>query len=50
MNSHAFFDRFQAGEYEGLRDFNGVMRRNLYEEYVDGMLEGIEAYFKKNRR
>jgi hypothetical protein len=47
MNSHEFFERFQAGEYEGLREFNGVMRKNIYDEYADGVLEGIQAYFKK---
>jgi hypothetical protein len=50
MNSHEFFDRFQAGEYEGLREFNGVMRKNIYEEYADGVVEGVAAYFKKNRK
>jgi hypothetical protein len=50
MNSHEFFNRFQAGEYEGLREFHGVMRKNIYEEYADGVVEGIEAYFKKMRR
>jgi hypothetical protein len=47
MNSHEFFNRFQAGEYEGLRAFNGVMRKNIYEEYANGVVEGIEAYFKR---
>jgi hypothetical protein len=47
MNSHDFFERFQAGEYQGLREFHGVMRRNIYEEYADGVVEGLEAYFKK---
>ena len=47
MNSREFFNRFQAGEYEGLRSFNGVMRKNIYEEYTDGVVEGIEAYFKR---
>lgn len=50
MNSHEFFARFQAGEYEGLREFYGVMRKNIYEEYADGVVEGIEAYFMKNRK
>jgi hypothetical protein len=50
MNSHEFFARFQAGEYEGLRSFNGVMRKNIYEEYAEGVVEGIEAYFKKMRK
>jgi hypothetical protein len=46
MNSHEFFDRFQAGEYEGLRPFNGVLRKNIYEEYADGVVRGIEAHFR----
>jgi hypothetical protein len=50
MNSHEFFERFQAGEYEGLRAFNGVMRKNIYEEYADGVAKGIEAYFRRERR
>ena len=50
MNSHDFFERFQAGEYQGLREFHGVMRKNIYEEYADGVAEGIEAYFKKMRK
>jgi hypothetical protein len=50
MNSHEFFDRFQAGEYTGLREFGGVMRKNIYEEYADGVVEGIEAYFKEKRK
>ena len=47
MNSHEFFERFQAGEYQGLREFNGVMRKNIYEEYADGVIEGVEAYFRR---
>lgn len=50
MNSREFFERFQAGEYEGLHEFNGVMRKNIYEEYVDGVMEGVEEYFKNNRK
>jgi hypothetical protein len=50
MNSNEFFARFQAGEYEGLREFSGVMRKNIYEEYADGVVEGIEAYFAKKRK
>jgi hypothetical protein len=50
MNSHDFFERFQAGEYQGLREFHGVMRKNIYEEYADGVVEGIEAYFKRERK
>jgi hypothetical protein len=50
MNSYEFFERFQAGEYAGLRAFHGVMRKNIYEEYADGVVEGIEAYFERRQR
>ena len=49
MNSQEFFARVQAGEYEGLRDFSGVMRQNIFEEYVRGTVEGIAAYFRAAR-
>jgi hypothetical protein len=49
MNSQEFFARFQAGEYEGLRNFAGVLRQNIFEEYVQGVTEGLEAYFRLKR-
>jgi hypothetical protein len=49
MNSQEFFARFQAGEYEGVRNFGGVMRQNIFEEYVQGTLEGIAGYFRAAR-
>ncbi|MEA3146857.1 MAG: hypothetical protein QOI53_2386 [Verrucomicrobiota bacterium] len=50
MNSREFFARVQAGEYQGLRDFGGVMRKNIFEEYVQGVTEGLTAYFRSARR
>jgi N-acetylmuramoyl-L-alanine amidase len=50
MNSQEFFARIQAGEYEGLRNFGGVMRQNIFEEYVQGVVNGIAAYFRATRR
>ncbi|HEY2123763.1 MAG TPA: hypothetical protein VGH07_09235, partial [Chthoniobacterales bacterium] len=49
MNSEETFARIQAGEYEGLRNFGGVMRPNIFEEYVDGVVEGLAAYFAQVR-
>jgi hypothetical protein len=49
MNSHEFFDRFQAGEYDGLREFNGVMHENIYAEYADGVAQGLADYFRAVR-
>jgi N-acetylmuramoyl-L-alanine amidase len=50
MNSQEFFARIQAGEYEGLRNFGGVMRQNIFEEYVQGVVDGIAAYFRAARQ
>ena len=49
MNSQEFFARFQAGEYEGLRNFGGVLRQNIFEEYVQGVVDGVAAYFRLKR-
>src|SRR5271165_1655388 len=49
MNSREVFARIQAGEYEGLRNFAGVMRPNIYEEYVQGVVDGLTAYCRANR-
>jgi len=49
MNSRDFFDRFQAGEYDGLREFNGVMHKNIYAEYADGVAQGLADYFRATR-
>jgi hypothetical protein len=50
MNSQEFFARIQAGEYEGLRNFGGVMRKNIFEEYVQGVVSGLADYFRAARR
>ena len=49
MNSREVFARIQAGEYQGLRNFAGVMRPNIYEEYVQGVVDGLTAYCQANR-
>jgi hypothetical protein len=49
MNSQEFFARLQAGEYEGLRNFGGVLRQNIFEEYVQGVVDGVSAYFRVKR-
>jgi N-acetylmuramoyl-L-alanine amidase len=49
MNSRSFFQRFQAGPYPGEREFDGVMRKNVYDEYADGVARGLEDYFRAAR-
>jgi hypothetical protein len=50
MNSQEVFARIQAGEYDGFRNFAGVMRPNIYQEYVQGVVDGLTAYCQANRR
>jgi hypothetical protein len=50
MNSQDFFARIQAGEYAGLRNFGGVMRPNIFEEYAQGVVDGLADYFRTTRR
>jgi hypothetical protein len=49
MNSREFFARFQAGEYQGLQEFGGVLRPNIYQEYVQGVVNGLADYFRAHR-
>ena len=49
MNSRDVFVRVKAGDYEGTRRIAGKMRPSIYREYVDGVVDGLLAYFKKTR-
>lgn len=49
MNNKKTHDRIQAGEYEGLREFEGVYRKNIYQEYADGITSGLVRYYRKMR-
>ena len=47
MNSKADFARIQAGDYDGRRNFGGVLRKSIYREYADGIIAGLRAYYEK---
>lgn len=47
MNSRSFFTRIQAGDYPGRRNFGGVMRKSIYREYADAIVDGLVAYYSK---
>ena len=49
MNHVEVHDRVQQGEYRGLREINGEYRKNIYQEYADGVTAGLVKYFRKNR-
>ncbi len=47
MNSRLVFARIQAGNYEGRRNFGGVMRKSIYREYADAVADGVVAYYSR---
>ncbi len=49
MNSRDGFERIQAGDYEGTRTFGGVERKNIIQEYADGVVDGLVEYYGKAR-
>ena len=49
MNSEEVFARVKAGDYDGERRVAGKQRRSIYREYVESVVDGLLAYFKKTR-
>jgi N-acetylmuramoyl-L-alanine amidase len=47
MNSRSVFARIQAGDYEGRRNFGGVMRKSIYREYADAVAQGVLEYYSR---
>lgn len=50
MNHRETHARVQEGAYEGLREINGVYRKNLYQEYADGITAGLVRYYRRHRQ
>ena len=49
MNNREVHARVQEGEYRGLREFNGVFKKNIYQEYADAITTGLVNYFRAHR-
>lgn len=49
MNHREIHARVQEGEYQGLREINGIYRKNIYQEYADGVTAGLVNYYRKKR-
>jgi N-acetylmuramoyl-L-alanine amidase len=49
MNSNDVFARIQAGDYEGMRNVNGVERKSIFREYADSVADGLVEYYSKAR-
>jgi N-acetylmuramoyl-L-alanine amidase len=50
MNSTIDLPRLQAGDYEGLREINGVQRESIFREYADALSEGLAKHYTRHRR
>lgn len=50
MNSLDGFARIQAGDYEGMRNFNGIERKSIFREYADSVADGLAEYYSNARR
>ncbi len=49
MNSVLDYPRIQAGDYPGLQRINGRLVPNLYDEYVEAVVRGVEAFYRAER-
>ena len=47
MNSRGAFARIQAGDYDGKRNFGWMMRKSIYREYSDAIVDSLVAYYSK---
>ncbi len=49
MNHSETHLRVQEGAYDGLREINGIYRKNIYQEYADGVTSGLIRYYRQRR-
>lgn len=49
MNHEQVYNRVQAGEYPGTKEFDGIQMVNIYEEYANSVTLGLVEYFQQNR-
>src|SRR5438045_9476302 len=49
MNSKEAFARIQAGDYEGVKEINGMTRKSIFREYADSVADGLAEYYSKAR-
>lgn len=49
MNGRIDYARMIAGAYEGTRQFGGVERINIYDEYAQAVAEGVAGFYRDRR-
>ena len=45
MNSCEVFQRIQAGDYDGKKKVTGKVRKSIYQEYADAIVEGLVKHY-----
>ena len=50
MNCEDVFWRVQEGDYKGIRNVNGTNRPSIYQEYADGVVDGLIEYYGAARK
>lgn len=49
MNSTLDYPRFQAGDYEGLKEVNGKPQPSIFREYADALTEALARHYEQRR-
>ena len=49
MNNEVTWERVQAGDYDGEYLIGGAMRKSIFREYADGVVDGLKEYYTKAR-
>src|SRR4030095_7211592 len=50
MNSRDVYERIKAGDYEGTRKINGIVRPSIYREDVEAVANGLIEYYRATRK
>jgi hypothetical protein len=50
MNNEESYARMQAGDYPGEREVAGKMRKSIFREYADAVVEGLADYYRALRK
>ncbi len=49
MNNKEVHERFQLGDYSGVKPINGVDKKSIYREYADAVLLALKEYYLAHR-
>jgi N-acetylmuramoyl-L-alanine amidase len=49
MNNREVYGRVQEGPYDALREVGNRYKKNLYQEYADGITAGLVRYYRAHR-